>query len=58
MRVFVTSVTDKTGCAVVPKLIGAGHQVVGLARSDDSAKTLAAVLAMTRSTTPSHRRQP
>lgn len=48
MRVFITGGTGHAGSHIIPELIAAGHEVTGLARSDESAATLAALGATVR----------
>jgi nucleoside-diphosphate-sugar epimerase len=43
MRVLVTGASGHIGGAVIPELVNAGHEVVGLARSDASAATVTAL---------------
>lgn len=48
MRVFVTGASGWIGSALVPDLVSAGHEVVGLARSDNAAAAVAGLGAKVR----------
>ncbi len=42
MRIFLTGATGFIGSHIIPELIGAGHKVLGLTRSDDGVQALIA----------------
>jgi nucleoside-diphosphate-sugar epimerase len=48
MRVFITGASGHLGSAIVPELVAAGHDVVGLARSGPAAAAVAALGATAR----------
>lgn len=42
MRIFLTGATGFIGSAILPRLIGAGYEVIGMTRSEEGARSLAA----------------
>jgi nucleoside-diphosphate-sugar epimerase len=48
MRVFIAGGTGHAGSHIISELIAAGHEVTGLARSDNAAETLSALGAKVR----------
>lgn len=48
MKVFLTGANGFIGTALIPELIGAGHQVIGLSRSDEGAKKISSAGAEVR----------
>src|ERR1700736_6390114 len=48
MRVLVTGGTGHIGSYIIPELVAAGHEVTGLARSDESAAAVSALGAKVR----------
>jgi nucleoside-diphosphate-sugar epimerase len=48
MRVFIAGGTGHAGSHIIPELIAAGHEVTGLARSDNAAEALSALGAKVR----------
>ncbi len=48
MQVFITGASGHLGSALIPELLGAGHEVIGLARSDGSAAAVEALGAKVR----------